>query len=93
MKKGNLIAVILLILSACGICLFLLLPIVSSIVFAVHISSLSASVGIIGGADGPTAVLVSSSLYGDIFYFIGAVVSIVVFVLSVVYLIKNKRKN
>lgn len=92
MKKGNIIAIILLILSVCGLCLFLVFPIVSSIMFAVSVSSMSSSVGIIGGADGPTAVLVSSSLYGDIFYFVGATVCAAVFVASIIYLVRNSRK-
>ena len=92
MKKENLIAIILLILSACGIFVFVIFPVISGIIAAVSVSS-SASVGIIGGADGPTVFLVLFSLYGNIFYFVGAIISVTVFVLSVIYLIKNKRKN
>ena len=89
MKKGNIIAIILLILSIFGVGVFLILPITSIILSTAS----NPSVGIIGGADGPTSVLVASALYGDIFFLAGAIVSIVVFVLSIVYLIKNNRKS
>ena len=92
MKKGNITAIILLILSMFGIGVFLILPIISIILLLASTAS-KPSVGIIGGADGPTAVLVTSTFYGDIFFFVGAVVSFVVFVLSIVYLIKNNRKK
>ena len=92
MKKGNIIALIFLILSAFGIGVFLILPLILILILIASTASIP-SIGIIGGADGPTAVLVTSSLYSDIFFFAGAVVSIVIFILSIVYLIKNNRKS
>lgn len=54
-------------------------------------SSESASIGIIGGADGPTAILVSSNI--NWLYICGFIGIIAVAILVVIFIYRNKKKK
>ena len=54
-------------------------------------SSESASIGIIGGADGPTAIFVTSNI--NWMYVCGFVVIIVVAILVALFIYRNKKKK
>lgn len=52
--------------------------------------ALSLSIGIIGGADGPTAIFVSTS--DDLWIYIGIAVSVIVAIASAILIIKRRKK-
>ena len=92
MKKGKIWAIVLLIISLLVLIGFLIYPVVI-IVESFYFTQSSASMGIIGGADGPTAILVSSNLFSNcIFNLVMSALGLVSFIVSIVYFVKN-RKN
>lgn len=52
--------------------------------------TLSSSIGIIGGADGPTAVFVTTS--DDFWIYVGVAAAVIVAVIATVLIIKRKKK-
>ncbi len=90
-RKGT--AIVLLIISAVVLVRCLIYPIVI-VIKSLILAQSSVSMGIIGGADGPTAIMIASSLRGGgIFYLIMSISGVIVFIASIVYLIKNRTKN
>lgn len=86
MKKTALIALIL------GIIMLVtsvLLPVISIIVSTAQ----SASVGIIGGADGPTAMLVTSSLFLRGWHVLGILAGLALTVTGTVLLIVAQKRQ
>ena len=93
MKKGNIIALIFLILSAFGIGVFLILPLISILILIASTDSIP-SIGIIGGADGPTAVFVAGSTGGGALVpaiFGGLILAIII--VAVVIIVKKNREE
>ncbi|MBQ4509910.1 MAG: hypothetical protein II984_04230, partial [Clostridia bacterium] len=78
--------IIPLIVSAVVLVRYLIYPI-AIVINSLILSQSSSSMGIIGGADGPTAVMIASSLRGGgIFYLIMSISGVIVFIASIVYL-------
>ncbi|MBQ2880893.1 MAG: hypothetical protein IJE40_01365 [Clostridia bacterium] len=93
MNKGKSTAIVLLIVSAVVLVRYLIYPI-AIVINSLILSQSSSSMGIIGGADGPTAVMIASSLRGGgIFYLIMSISGVIVFIASIVYLVKNRTKK
>ena len=93
MNKGKSTAIVLLIVSAVVLVRYLIYPI-AIVINSLILSQSSSSMGIIGGADGPTAVMIASSLRGGgIFYLILSISGVIVFIASIVYLVKNRTKK
>ncbi len=71
---------------------FIALVLASVCVFGlVGCSSESSSIGIVGGADGPTAIFVSSNI--NRLYICGVIAIIVVAVLVALFIYRNKKKK
>ncbi len=107
MKKGRTVAVILIILSSIVLAWNLLRPalLFISVFLAARVIPWlkdlfteskfvpDSSVGIIGGADGPTAFLYVSSASDDVITVVSTVLSLAVLIVSIVYLVKSRNKN
>ncbi len=107
MKKGKTVAVILIILSSLVLAWNLLRPVVIFACVFIMVRVIpwlrnlfsdskfipDSSMGIIGGADGPTAFLYVSSASDDIITVVSTVLSLAVLIISIVYLVKNRKKN
>jgi len=52
--------------------------------------TLSSDIGIIGGADGPTAIFVSTS--DDFWLYVGIATAVIVAVITTVLIIKRRKK-
>ncbi len=52
--------------------------------------TLSSDIGIIGGADGPTAIIVSTS--DDFWIYAGIAIAVIVAVITTVLIIKRRKK-
>ena len=88
MKKAG---IVLLIVGIALILFSLLWPIA---VFIMHIDELeSAAIGIIGGADGPTAMFLYSTLIQRTFLRFVVDAGVLAVIISVILLIKAKRKK
>jgi len=93
MNKGKISAIVLLVVSLLVLARYLLLPAVLLVIGnVIGVPSDSASVGIIGGADGPTMILVSSSVFGGVFRILLIALALVALIISIVYLVKNRTK-
>lgn len=107
MKKGKTVAVILIILSSLVlawnilrptiliICVFIMakvIPWFKNVFFGSKFIPES-SMGIIGGQDGPTAFLYVSSASDDVITIVSTVLSLAVLIISIVYLVRNRKKN
>ncbi len=71
--------------------ILLIVSVVLITAFSISASASESSIGIIGGADGPTAIMVSGDF--PTFLFIALAIAVISLVIVSIILIKRRRKN
>ena len=87
MKRNKSLTVVAVVLLIIAVLIFLLPFIINAVSSFNH----SSSIGIIGGADGPTSIIVTSAPYAWIFPALTVIVPVALIVISVYLLKKSKQ--